>query len=126
MNLNHNGSLQNVLLANSRNRIEPEVGMGGTLVYWTDRHACTVAVVHGPDLIEVQQDHAVRVDKNGLSESQTYTFERDANAPLRLFKRDRKGWWRRAERRPDGRIVFLETVAGLQICARNQYEDPHF
>lgn len=69
---------------------------------------------------------ATRTDKNGLSESQEYRFERDTSAPPYFFRRNRQGRWEQ--------IIFnTETQRwnkcdgyGLLIGRRDHYRDPTF
>lgn len=69
------GSLINNLMANSKSPVVPVVGMGVTFLYYTDRSAGTIIEVRTDRKIIVQADKAIRVDKNGMSESQKYIFE---------------------------------------------------
>lgn len=86
------GSLVNHLMSRSTT-IVPEVGMGATLLGWTDRHAATVVRVSASKkTFWLQQDRAIRTDKNGMSECQEYTFERQPNAQARKVVMTKKGW----------------------------------
>lgn len=69
----------------------PEVGMGATILMWTDRHAATIVKVT-PTQVHVQQDKATRVDKNGMSDSQDYTYEPNPEAPIQVFRKTKRGW----------------------------------
>ena len=70
----------------------PSVGLGCTMSWITDRHAGTVIYVSasGGKLI-VRQDHAERIDSNGMSECQAYEFTRDPNGCERTFFRCKDG-----------------------------------
>jgi hypothetical protein len=98
---------------------EPKVGMGATLVYWTDRHAATIVAVSASGReITVQRDKAVRTDKNGLSESQDYTYSPDPEGPTYV-----------ATRRKNGRYVLKGEPmrgTGVAIGHRREYYDPSF
>lgn len=124
-------SLTNHLLARATiSQPDPTLGMGATLLGWTDRYAATITgiVVNGGKVkqIEVKRDIATRTDKNGLSESQEYRFERDTSAPPYFFRRNRQGRWEQ--------IIFnTETQRwnkcdgyGLLIGRRDHYRDPTF
>jgi len=72
----------------------PEVGMGATVLMWSDRHACTiVGVTHfktGPragtvKTVTVQRDIARRTDGRGMSDAQTYEYEADPNGSIGTF-----------------------------------------
>lgn len=73
----------------------PVVGMGATVLMWTDRHAGTVGWVSasGHKLV-VQEDKATRVDTNGMSDSQSYSFEPDPDGRTFVFTRRRDGKYR--------------------------------
>lgn len=72
---------------NIMNRIEetirpavPEIGMGATILMWSDRIACTIVEVNAKKTrIVIQHDNAIRTDKNGMSESQEYCYEPNAD-----------------------------------------------
>jgi hypothetical protein len=60
------GSLVNLVLDGSKPH-EPEVGMGATILYWSDRSASTIMKVSDDKKhIWISQDKATRVDKNGM------------------------------------------------------------
>ena len=67
----------------------PQVGMGATLLCYTDRHACTVTKVFEVSkklYVEVQQDFAVRIDGNGMSECQKYDFKPNPNGSTYTYR----------------------------------------
>lgn len=89
------GSLQNLLYDNAINEVAVEVGMGATVVSWTDRHAGTVIEVNASgSRIVVQEDTATRTDGNGMSDSQSYTFERNENGRTWVATRRKDGSYR--------------------------------
>lgn len=92
----------------------PEVGMAATILSWTDRHAGTVIEVK-PKKILVRLDHAKRVDRNGLSESQEYEYSRNPNGALYELRLQKDGSWRGR-----GRGV------GVLLGQRREYRDPSF
>jgi hypothetical protein len=68
------------------------VGMACTICYLTDRRAATVAKVSPTArIVMVRMDKAIRTDKNGMSESQTYTYERDPSGAEYTFHRQGDG-----------------------------------
>lgn len=85
-------SLTNHVLANSQNP-EPKVGDGCTILMWTDRHAGTIVKLTATQ-IHVQEDHAKRIDTNGMSESQEYEYTRNPEAPVQIFRRLKNGRYR--------------------------------
>ena len=95
------GSLQNHLAAQAAEArarglpgcdVDPEVGMGATRLYYTDRRPYTIVRVISPVTIEVQEDRATRADTNGMSECQSYTFEPDPDAPVIRVRLTKRGW----------------------------------
>jgi hypothetical protein len=54
----------------------PVVGMGATILCWSDRHACTiVAVENNGKRIGLREDKATRTDSYGMSDCQQYKYE---------------------------------------------------
>lgn len=111
------GSLINHVYTAGADKVIPTVGMGATKFCWSDRHAYTVQVVLGPKRIMVSQDRAVRTDQNGMSESQSYSFEPNPTAPLELVTL-----------RKDGKWHFGGTLKGsiLRLGHRDEYHDYSF
>lgn len=91
------GSLQNMMADGASDAATPELGMGATLVRWTDRHAGTVVYVSpSGHKISVQRDKATRTDTNGMSDAQTYEFEADPNGAVETYTRRKDGTYRQA------------------------------
>ena len=113
------GSLQNNILARSiQDAPAPVVGIGATILLWTDRHAATIVEVKsGGKLVGVRKDKVTRTDSNGMSESQTYRFEPNIAAPVEWFSRRKNG---RYEQR--GSTFGF----GLRIGDRQEYRDFSF
>ncbi|MHB1524977.1 MAG: hypothetical protein ACYCZN_01635 [Candidatus Dormibacteria bacterium] len=95
-------SLVNEILAGGKDPI-PQVGMGATILLWTDRVAGTIVEIvrfksgphkGAPRKVVVQRDRAVRTDGNGMSESQTYKYERDSHNSRETFHCTRGGKWK--------------------------------
>lgn len=103
---------------------EPTVGLGVTLLHWTDRSPATIVAWDGK-ILTVQADNATRTDKNGMSESQDYTYTPNPAGALSYFKKDRKGAWREIVKNENGRWVFLDGD-GLFIGDREKYRDFSF
>lgn len=92
--LNGTGSLVNGLMAGSKSKA-PTVGMGATVLSWTDRAAATVVWV-SPDgkSVKITDDTAKRVDSNGMSECQTYEYTSNMNVEeARTFTLRKNGSW---------------------------------
>lgn len=68
-----------------------KVGDGCTICYYTDREPATIIEISDDGkTIKVQEDKSTRTDHNGMSECQTYEYERDLNGSIHIFKQTRK------------------------------------
>lgn len=85
------GSMVNHLMSGINGSPVPQVGMGATILMWTDRHAATIVKVT-PTQVHVQRDIAKRVDSNGMSEMQTYLYEADPTADVEIFRKTKNGY----------------------------------
>jgi len=94
----------------------PQVGDGVTMAGWTDRHAATV-IKRTPKTVTVQQDKATRSDSNGMSDAQSYTYERDPEGATYRFSLRANGTWRKVGDSDKG----MRMVAG-----RREYYDYSF
>lgn len=71
----------------------PYVGQPATVCVGTDRHPATViAVSRSGAKVTVRQDRAIRLDDNGMSDSQHYAFEEDPAGEVRVFHRGEHGY----------------------------------
>lgn len=86
------GSLVNLIYTEATPKI-PTVGMGATMCGWTDRHAATIIKVT-PKSVTVQRDNATRVDPNGMSETQGYTYTRNPQGETEVYRLNKKGQYR--------------------------------
>ena len=86
------GSLVNLIHAGSANA-EPTVGMGATILGWTDRHAATVVEVPNAKTVVIQRDNAKRTDGLGMSDAQSYDYSPDTDAPRQTFTLRKNGAW---------------------------------
>ena len=118
-------TLNHILARATKGQPDPEVGMGATLLYWSDRHAATVT---GYDevkqIITVQEDHAKRIDKRGMCESQDYEYTRNPDGQFYNFQWCKKKLrWRQVRMNPEtGRWNKINGI-DLQIGYRNEYYD---
>ena len=104
----------NRILEHTKNP-KPEVGMGATIYFYTDRHAATVTKVSpSGKTIELQEDKAVRVDDHGMSESQSYTFERNPNGRVYTARLRQNGTFK------------TSTGQGVSLGSRSEYYDFSF
>jgi hypothetical protein len=107
----------------------PEVGMGVTILSWTDRHAGTIIGVseYPHPTVWVRQDKATRTDKNGFSESQTYDYEPNPDGALYRFRFRNNRWEEIRLNDKTGRWNKCEGGGmGLRIGEREEYWDPSF
>ena len=112
------GSFYNNLMQDSKHPT-PEVGMGATKLSWTDRTAGTiVAVSKSRKKLTWREDKATRIDNNGMSESQNYTYEQDPDGYDQEFSLRRNGRWVKVGSPMQG--------TGLGIGHRSQYYDYSF
>jgi len=119
------GSLVNYLFSRVQNA-EPAVGMGATICMWSDRHAVTIISIEN-GVLTTQMDKSIRIDDNGMSDSQEYTYERDPNGSLTHWKKNKKGRWVVAFRNPKtGRWNLTNGGQYLSIGIRDEYYDYSF
>lgn len=106
----------------------PEVGMGATLLAWTDRHAATITEViytrGGMNIVRVQRDRAVPKHQRA-TEDQKWEYSRDPLGTVHYFRKDKSGRWREVSVSDAGRWVFRGSY-GLAIGYRSEYRDPSF
>ena len=77
---------------------KPVIGMAATLIMLSDRHAYTViSVSPSGKTIKAQRDKAIRIDSNGASEAQEYSYQCDANAEIETFRLGKHGNYRNAQ-----------------------------
>lgn len=105
----------------------PQVGMGATLLCWTDRHPATIVEVNDKGrYIVVQDDDYRRVDSNGMSEAQEYEYTPNTKAPTRIFRKSRKGEWVQCVRNPETGRLIQARGPGLRLGEREKYHDFSF
>jgi hypothetical protein len=113
------GSFINNLYQEAINTPTPEVGMGATLLSWTDRKAATIIEVSkSGKKITVQPDKATRTDSNGMSESQSYTYEPNPKAYTTEYSLRQNGRW--------VRVGDSMTGSSLIVGLRDEHYDYSF
>ena len=105
------GSFMNFAMSGMIGMPEPEVGMGVTVLSWTDRRPATIVEVvkrkNGKvAAIVIQEDNAKRVDENGFSESQEYEYSQNPEAAKETFELRRNGAWAKAGDEAKNRLVI--------------------
>ena len=97
----------------------PEVGMGATMISWTDRQPATIIEVSkSGKKITIQTDIATRTDDNGMSDAQSYTFEPNPNGYTEEYSLRKNGRWVRVGDDLNG--------SSLLIGYREEYYDYSF
>lgn len=120
------GSVMNHLYSRMvKGEPEPTVGMGVTLLSWTDRHPATVTTWDGK-ILTVQEDHAKRIDANGMSESQDYEYTPNPKGGLSCFRKDKIGVWQKIAKNPDTGRWVKAGGKGLTLGRRDKYHDYSF
>lgn len=94
----------------------PEIGMGATIIYYSDREPATVIqVTHNGKRIVLQEDFAKRTDNNGMSESQDYEYSTNPNGTIHIATKRKNGEYR---------LVGEKTL--VHLGARRKYYDYSF
>lgn len=76
----------------------PSVGLGATLLYWTDTHAYTITRVSSSGkTFWMKRDKAVRIDGNRMSDSQQYRYEAQPDMPEERVRMTKRGWMCRGQ-----------------------------
>ena len=123
------GSMTNHLYSRANAGIEPTVGLGCTILEWTDRHAATIYEVKkmgAGDVIMVREDISVRTDDRGMCDDQSYEYTPNASGKITHF-RFKNGKWNE---------VVLNTMTrrwnnvvpgkGIVLGLRDSYHDYSF
>lgn len=84
--------------------LAPTVGMGATILHYSDRTPATVVEVRTPNLIVIQRDTCRRADNHGMSEIQRWLIASDPKGKKHVVSRRKDGTWRI---RNDGTPVHL-------------------
>lgn len=91
------GSIMN-RINEAQNAKAPKVGDGVTIYYYSDRSAGTISrVSESGKTFWYKPDKAVRVDKNGMSESQDYIYELQPQAQEVKVYKTKDGRWRQSK-----------------------------
>ena len=106
---------------------EPKIGMGATLLCWTDREPATIiGVFKHVKMVKVQTDNYRRTDSNGLSESQTYEYTPNHSGSVHTFRQNKNGGWDEVYLHPETNRYRKTGGHGLRIGERSAYRDPSF
>jgi hypothetical protein len=125
----HTASVNNWISSNAViGQPTPEVGMGATILGWTDRHPATIVEVskdRGAVLLKVQEDDYRRLDKNGMSECQQYLYSPNPNGRVHHYRQDKSGRWVEVEFNEETKR-WNKRGGGLRIGEREKYHDFSF
>lgn len=127
------GSLVNHIYSRSTlGQPAPFVGMGCTLLGWTDRQAGTIVKVEELEakdyqfVVHVTEDTATVVKGSCQDGSAVYEFKSNPDGHRTQFRSRRdNGKWERVALSSKGRWTKVDGY-GLRIGARDHYHDPHF
>lgn len=97
----------NQIIENNYKSAPPQVGMGATELWYSDRYAYTVIQVVSSRKIVVQRDRAVRTDNNGMSDAQSYRYEADPNGKTHTLTLRKDGHWRRLGDGKNGNVFMI-------------------
>lgn len=87
----------------------PEVGMGATVLMFSDREPATVVIIapNGKQ-IGIQRDNAKRTDTNGMSESQDWEFSPNPTAAIEYYTLRKNGQWiKEGNSMKNGEVILL-------------------
>jgi hypothetical protein len=108
------GNLINRLMESST-QTTPVVGMGATLISYSDRAAATVIEVINQNLIKVQRDTSTRIDSLGMTDCQTYEYAPNPKGGVEVYRRNKHGKW-----------VSKYSSQSLVLNRRDTYHDYSF
>lgn len=107
---------------------EPVVGMGCTVLCWTDREPATVIEIgtfRKLLTVTVREDKATRTDNRGMCEEQEWSFTPNERGRVMRFARMPNGSWRELGTSDKGNTVFADGH-GLRMGERSKYYDFSF
>lgn len=109
-----------------KQNIEPTEGMGCTISIGSDSYAYTVIYVSlSKRIIEVQEDTATRIDGNGLSEQQEYTYQPNPLGRKKYYKFYPLHGWREVRNGTRWKLTNGGSYR-LHLDVRATYFDPSF
>lgn len=117
LTLRTTGSMTNLVDSRCKSST-PEIGMGATILMWTDRKAGTIVEIskNGKE-VTFQEDKATRTDSNGMSDCQSYSYAPDPSAAKQRFSLRKDGSWY---------AVGTKRGSPLMIGRRDAYYDYSF
>lgn len=82
--------MKELKIIQEKEELNVKVGDGATISWYSDKTPVTIIEV-GKNYIKVQEDDAIRIDNNGMSDNQDYRYERNVHNTIYIFKKTRKG-----------------------------------
>ena len=113
----------------TRGQPEPKVGMGATLLFYSDRHAATIIDTwkkRSKQWVKVRRDKATRTDNNGPSDCQEYSYEDDPDGATYFYRFNGKRWQQMKLNDETYRWNVVKEGPGLRIGERDEYYDYSF
>lgn len=108
---------------------EPTVGMGATILGWTDRYAATIRNVFnigGKRAVQVTHDKVKVVAGSVQDGSAVYEYETTADGTLITYAFDGARWQLYTFNQETKRWNKSKSGKGLRIGERDHYYDPSF
>lgn len=128
---NQTGSMINHLMSRStKNQPKVEVGVGSTILMWSDRKAATIISVQGDGIsigtiITVQEDNVRVISGSIFDGSAEYEYSPNPDGYTQTYRLNKKGFWERIVRNTEtGR--WNKQEGSISIGVRQQYRDPSF
>jgi hypothetical protein len=106
----------------------PEVGMGATILAWTDRYPATIVevqVIKGRTYVTVQEDRAKMISGDYYNPGE-YEYTRNPEASFQTWRTNDKGFWEGTYFNPKTKRWVKNPGNGLRIGDRDKYHDPSF
>jgi hypothetical protein len=103
----------------------PDVGMGATILMWSDRHAGTITMIKG-DIIEVTEDDYKPISGSILNGDVKWEFTYNPNGRTSYFRKSKTGLWENVVFNKETGRWKKSNGQGLIIGRREKYYDPHF
>jgi hypothetical protein len=109
---------------------EPVVGMGVTLLHWSDRSAATIFRVFKVGkavMLEVRDDHSKVIAGSGHDGSAEYEHRINVNGSRNTFRQRPAGDWERVRFNEDSKRWSKGSGGpSLRLGQRDTYRDPSF
>lgn len=120
-------SVNSWIMGNAK-QIEPTVGMGATLLAWSDRYAGTIIKIEkdkqGRQIITVQEDNHNLLSEY-YSDNQEWEHTPNPNGSISYF-RFNKEKWEKVTYNEVTRRWKKDGTQGILIGQRNHFDDPGF